>query len=128
MRPLGLSVAVALTALLAIGAAAGAILIVTVAIGLQSLGGPVTYQPILFAVVAALVGLAAGDALAAIDLWHGRARGWPLAVALHGLVVVGVAVAGATGGFQAPLVAGGALAVAAIGALMLPSTREALAA
>jgi hypothetical protein len=126
MRPLSVSIAAGLTLLIGIGAIAGSLLLVTVVAGLSNAFGPISFSPVFWLAVVGLVALGAGQFVAGIGLWSGRAWAWLLATVLHLVVLLGVAVSGANGGFSAPLVAGGGIAIAALATLLLPASREAL--
>jgi hypothetical protein len=66
----------------------------------------------------------AGVAWAAVvDLWHGRSRGWPGALAVAVLAVGAALSALVDGGLQAPLVVGGLLSLGTFGTLLASAPR-----
>lgn len=123
-----LLLAVTLTLVVSAGALLFGAFLLAVAAGLVALlagGGP-------FSLVGFLGGISVAYGLVAIvaaaALWSGRAWSWPLAAAIHLIALVGVLVALSTGGVGSHIVAGLALSVAALAALLSSGTRDTLAA
>ena len=122
-RSTPLLLAVALTLVVAAGAMLFGAFLLAIAAGLVALlagAGPLS-----------VVGFVGGTAVAyglvaivaAAALWTGRAWSWPLAAAVHLVALVGVLGAWSTGGFGSHIVAGLALSLAGLAALVSSMTR-----
>lgn len=125
-RSIPLLLAVALTLVVAAGALLFGAFLLAVAAGVVALlagAGP-------FSLVGLLGGTSVAYGLVAIvaaaALWAGRAWSWPLAGAIHVIALVGVLVAWSTGGFGSHIVAGLALSLAGLAALLSTATRDTL--
>jgi hypothetical protein len=125
-RSTPLLLAVTLTLVVAAGALLFGAFLLAIAAGLVALlsgAGPLS-----------VVGFVGGTAVAyglvaivaAAALWTGRAWSWPLAAAIHLVALVGVLVALSTGGFGSHIVAGLALSLAGLAALVSSNTRAGL--
>ncbi len=123
-RSIALLLAITLTLVVAAGALLFGAFLLAIATGLVALltgAGPFSVVGFL-GVSAVAYGLVA--IVAAAALWTGRAWSWPLAAAIHLVALVGVLVALSTGGFGSHIVAGLALSLAGLAALVSSGTRD----
>jgi uncharacterized membrane protein YfcA len=119
-RPPALLLAVVVLALEGVGGLAWAALLAAL-IGSFGDVDPITAST---AVAAAVFGAAA--LVAAVGAWGRRTWSWPIGAVLQALVMLGVIVAGVSGGWHPALLAGVILGGLGMVALFNPETRRAL--
>ena len=117
-------IAVALVGATGAAFAIGGLLLVWLASGraalLLSPGAP----GVLVLTAAMSIAVAVAAWIAAVDLWHGRARGWAGALGVAVVAVAAAAGALAEGGLQPPLVVGAALTLATFVSLLAAAPRQ----
>lgn len=123
-RPVSLSLAVVLLALIGAGLAFIGLMLVAVSAGLVAfLAGGVHGFVALFGALS--LGAAAMTWIAAGALWSGRPAGWAISLIVAVAAVVGALVALGTSGAQAPTLAGLTIGGIVVALLVAPETRAA---
>lgn len=121
-RPLGLVIAVALLAVIAVGATAFGAITLAVATWLD-LGGVAGTSIVIAGLLVMAYGLSA--VVGVWGLWQGRTWGWVVAFVIGVAGLVGVAVSALSGYFEPPLIVAILLCGVTVVVLLLPSVRRA---